>query len=327
LTGPGPEPAPEPGAEPAPLWLVTHSGGFHADDVLSTVVLQRLFPQARVIRSRDAGWLVPAPDRIIYDEGRAYDPGLRIFDHHQRGAPLRAGGRPYSSFGLIWRHFGADYLAALGVPAGDAAAVHERIDARFVLPVDLMDNGALDPAGAGALADLTLPVLVESLKPPFDARNPQADTAAFRRATGIAAAFLEAAVAQAAAGLRAGALVARALAAAGGGRVLELPAALPFHEALAAPGAGHPWFVVHPRGDGWVLNGIRRAPDTFALRADLPAAWAGLSGAALEAATGVPGARFCHRGRFLAVADSRDSVLRLAALAVEAAAGSADPVE
>ncbi|MBW7923070.1 MAG: MYG1 family protein [Rubellimicrobium sp.] len=301
---------------PAPLWLVTHSGGFHADDVLSTAVLQRLFPQARVMRSRDPAWITPAPDRIIYDEGRLFDPASRIFDHHQRGAPLRAGGQPYSSFGLIWRHYGHDYLAQLGVRPGDADAVHAAMDARFVLPVDLMDNGALDPGSAGVLADLTLPVLIESLKPPFDARNQQADAAAFERAVGIAAAILESAVAHAAADRRAAGIVARALAAAEGERVLELPSAVPFQEALMAPEGAYVLFAIYPRGDGWVLTGVRRTPDTFALRADLPAAWAGLSGAALEAATGVPGARFCHRGRFLAVADSREAVLRLAALAV-----------
>lgn len=318
MTAPVTAPVTEPLiATPQPVrWLVTHSGSFHADDVLSTVVLQRLHPQAQLIRSRDAEWITPAPDRIIYDEGRLYDPESRIFDHHQRGAPLRPGGQPYSSFGLIWHHYGADYLALLGVPADDRPAVHAALDARFVLPVDLMDNGALDPGSAGALADLTLPVLIESLKPPFDARNPQADEAAFTRATGIAAAFLETAVAHAAADRRAGAIVARALAAAAGSPVLELPSAIPFQQALTGPEGAQVLFVIHPRGDGWVLTGVRKSPDTFALRADLPAAWAGLSGEALAAATGVPGARFCHRGRFLAVGDSREAVLALAALAV-----------
>ncbi len=308
----------------APRWLVTHSGGFHADDVLSTVVLKRLFPEARIIRSRDEAWITPAPDRIIYDEGRRYDAQARIFDHHQRDAPRRAGGEPYSSFGLIWHHFGEGYLGLLGVPQADVAAVHAALDLRFVLPVDLMDNGAIEPGSAGVLADLTLPVLIESLKPPFDGRDRQADHAAFERAVGIAAAFLESAVVQAAAVQRAGVIVARAIAAAGASPLLELPAAVPFQDAVMGPDAEHFRFVIHPRGDGWVLTGIRAAPDTFALRADLPAAWAGLSGEALETATGVAGARFCHRGRFLAVADSREAILQLAALAVDASDGAAD---
>ena len=89
-----------------PDFLVTHSGGFHADELLSSVVLTRLFPQARLVRSRAAEWITPATDRIIYDVGGAYDPEAGIFDHHQRGAPLRDDGQPFSSFGLIWKHFG-----------------------------------------------------------------------------------------------------------------------------------------------------------------------------------------------------------------------------
>ena len=89
-------------------FLVTHSGGFHADELLSSAVLTRLFPEARLIRSRDEAWTKPAPDRLVYDVGRAYDPAAGIFDHHQREAPLREDGRPFSSFGLIWRSFGRD---------------------------------------------------------------------------------------------------------------------------------------------------------------------------------------------------------------------------
>ena len=61
--------------------LVTHSGGFHADELLSSVVLTRLFPQARVVRTRDEAWITPGAGRIIYDVGRDYDADAGIFDN------------------------------------------------------------------------------------------------------------------------------------------------------------------------------------------------------------------------------------------------------
>lgn len=128
-----------------PDFLVTHSGGFHADELLSSVVLTRLFPQARLVRSRAPEWITPDADRIIYDVGGAYDAEKCIFDHHQRGAPLREDGQPYSSFGLIWKHFGRDYLATSGIPEDHVETLHASFDAGFVLPVDLVDNGALSP--------------------------------------------------------------------------------------------------------------------------------------------------------------------------------------
>ncbi len=295
-------------------YLVTHSGGFHADELLSSVILTRIFPQARILRTRDAAWTTPAPDRVIYDVGRDHDPERLIFDHHQKNPPLRADGQPYSSFGLIWQHFGREYLQASGVPERDLDTIHAAFDADFVLPIDLVDNGALSPSGL--LADLSLPLLLESLKPVFDDRTPDADDRAFRHALTIARAFLEAALARKAAKLRAEAVVMEAIAAAGDSRILELPMGMPFRSAVEKAGADHLLFVVHSRETDWALTGIRRDAEGFALRADLPEAWAGLTDAAFEAASGVPGARFCHNARFIAVAADREAALQLAAIAV-----------
>lgn len=298
-------------------FLVTHSGGFHADEVLSSVILTRLFPQARLVRSRASEWITPAADRIIYDVGGSYDADLHIFDHHQRGAPLREDGRPYSSFGLIWKHFGRAYLAASGVPDGNLDTVHASFDQGFVLPVDLVDNGALNLSEAGLLSGMTLPGLLETLKPVFDDTDPEAEDRTFNTALSIARSFVEARVARSAAKLRAEALVHQAIVDAGQGRILELPMGMPFRPAVVKAQADHLLFVVHPRQQDWCVAGIRRADEGFALRADLPAAWAGLTHGDLEAASGVIGASFCHNGRFIAAAKTREAALAMAELAVK----------
>lgn len=299
-----------------PDYLVTHSGGFHADELLSSVVLTRLFPEARIVRSRAPEWITPGSDRIIYDVGGAYDAAAQIFDHHQRGAPLRDDGQPYSSFGLVWKHYGRNYLAAFGVPEAHVAAIHAAFDKKFVLPVDLVDNGAFDPSVAGPLAGLTLPVLLETLKPAFDDKSAEADERAFHAALAIARSFVEAGVSAAAAKLRAEGLVLDAIRNTGEGRVLELPMGMPFRPAIIKAGADHLLFVVHPRDKDWCLTGIRRSDEGFELRADLPKAWAGLTGSDLEAASGVKGASFCHNGRFIAAAATREAALALADIAV-----------
>ncbi len=302
-----------------PDHLVTHSGGFHADELMSSVVLTRLFPAARIVRSRAAEWITPSANRIIYDVGGAYDAEARIFDHHQRGAPLRDDGQPLSSFGLIWRHFGRDYLAAMAVPAAHIESIHASFDSQFVLPVDLVDNGAVSVSVAGPLAAMTLPGLLETLKPDFDETDPEAEDRAFHAALNIARAFAEARVQRSAAKLRAESLVAAAIDAAGPGRVLELPQGMPFRPAIVKAGADHLLFVVHPRQQDWCVTGIRQADDGFALRADLPAAWAGLTNADLEMTSGVAGAVFCHNGRFIAAAKTRAAALQMAVLAVQEA--------
>ncbi|KRA48295.1 MYG1 family protein [Devosia sp. Root635] len=302
-----------------PEFLVTHSGGFHADELLSSVVLTRLFPQALIKRSRAPEWITPGMDRIIYDVGGLYDAEARIFDHHQRGAPVRDDGQPYSSFGLVWKHYGRQYLAASNVPQAHIEAVHASFDTKFVLPVDLMDNGALSPSGP--LAGLMLPSLLETLKPDFDDTDPDAETTAFHTALAIARSFVEAGIARSAAKLRAETIVHQAIVATGQGRVLELPMGMPFRPAIVRAGADHLLFVVHPRDKDWCLTTIRRSDEGFEARADLPAAWAGLTNGELEAASGVTGASFCHNGRFVAAAKTREAALAMAELAVAEALG------
>jgi uncharacterized UPF0160 family protein len=304
-------------------YLVTHSGGFHADELMSSVVLTRLFPDAKIVRSRAPEWITAGPDRIVYDVGGDYDADKRIFDHHQRGAPLRDDGQPYSSFGLVWKHFGADYLLASGIAPEHIDMVHGKIDTSFVLPVDLVDNGALSPSVAGPLTALTLPALLETLKPVFDETDPEAETAAFHQALGIARAFVEAAVGRNAAKLRAEAMVLKAIEEAGAGHVLELPMGMPFRPAVIKAGADHLLFVVTPRDGDWTIGGIRKADEGFELRADLPAAWAGLTNGDLEAVSGVTGASFCHNGRFIAAAKSREAILAMAEIAVREALAQA----
>jgi uncharacterized UPF0160 family protein len=298
--------------------LITHSGGFHADELLSSVVLTRLFPDAHLRRSRDKQMITPTPDKIIYDVGGAYDADLQIFDHHQRPGPLREDGEPFSSFGLIWAHYGREYLSAMNVPDGDIEAIHAKFDGKFVLPIDQLDNGAMEPSVAGPLSILTLPSLLGSLKPVFDDTSPTANDDAFFTALPIARCFIEAQIRNLAAKARAQSIVAEAIENAGTSPILELPMGMPYRSVLEKMEADHILFVVHPRGEDWTLGGIKLSGDTFEQRADLPAAWAGLTDEALEQASGVVGAKFCHNARFLAVAHSREAILKMSELAVEA---------
>ena len=298
--------------------LVTHSGGFHADELLSSVLLTRLFPQAELKRTRERQWLMPAADKIIYDVGGDYNAEAQIFDHHQRPNPLREDGQPFSSFGLIWAHYGRKYLAAMNVPEHSIEAIHTAFDTKFVLPIDLLDNGAMEPSVAGPLSILTLPTLLGSLKPVFDDMSPTANDDAFFAALPIARSFIEAFILNLAAKARSQGIVLEAITKAGSSPILELPMGMPYRSALDKAEADHIMFVVNPRGGDWTLNGIKLSNETFEQRADLPAAWAGLQDAALEEASGVKGAKFCHNARFIAVANSREAILKMAELAVKA---------
>jgi uncharacterized UPF0160 family protein len=297
--------------------LVTHSGGFHADELLSSVVLTRLFPEASLMRSRDELCITPATDKIIYDVGGNYDIEAQIFDHHQSRGPLRDNGQPFSSFGLIWKHYGCAYLESLKVPSQNIDPIHAQLDDDFVLPIDLVDNGVIEPSVAGPMSHLTLPVLLDNLRPVFDDGSTHADDEAFFAALPIASRFLEAAIYQRVAETRARHIVLMAIAKAGKSLVLELPMGMPYRTALENTKADHILFVIYPRGNDWTLNGIKLSNNTFEQRADLPISWAGLRDAALENASGVKGEKFCHNARFIAIASNRDAILEMAEIAIK----------
>ena len=175
------------------------------------------------------------------------------------------------------------------------------------------------PLLPGPLAGLTLPALLETLKPVFDEMDPEAEDRGFHSALAIARSFTDARINQIHAKLRAEGIVHQAIVSTGQGRVLELPIGMPFRPAIVKAGADHLLFVVHPREKDWCLTAIRRAEEGFELRADLPAAWAGLTNRDLEAACGVDGASFCHNGRFIAAAKTCEAAIAMAELAVREA--------
>jgi len=68
-----------------PLWIGTHSGTFHCDEVVACFMLKQLeeFKNAEIFRSRDDKALQEKCD-IIVDVGGVYDPAKKWYDHHQQ---------------------------------------------------------------------------------------------------------------------------------------------------------------------------------------------------------------------------------------------------
>ena len=77
-------------------------------------------------------------------------------------------------------------------------------------------------------------------------------------------------------------------------------------------GDTHPTeFVLHPGTDGsWRAVAIPPELGSFAQKQPLPESWAGLRDSELAAETGVPGARFCHKNRFIAVWETKEQLVR-----------------
>src|SRR5205823_3681283 len=109
---------------------------------------------------------------------------------------------------------------------------------------------------------------------------------------------------------RARELVESAIARAEDPRVIELDRNMPWKE-LVISRAPDALYVMYPKSDGWGAQAVPREAGAFGNRRDLPAEWAGHSGADLAAITGVPDAIFAHPARFYVSAGSRAGIVAL----------------
>jgi uncharacterized UPF0160 family protein len=284
--------------------VATHDGSFHADEAFAIAVLALAAGPLDIVRTRDAALMAECDLRL--DVGLRHDPTTGDFDHHQKGgAGARQNGIRYASFGLVWQHYGETVC-------GDAH-VAAALDERVVQGIDAHDNGqTLTQSLIDGVQPVTASHVIAAMNPVWDEdADPAEVDRRFGEAVALAGRIIERAIAGSAAHARAQRLVRDAIAAARDPRLIELDQGMPWHEAVVnhAPDA---LFVIYPKTDGWGLQAVPRELGSFGNRKDLPAAWAGLSDADLVAITGVPDARFCHAGRFIAVAETREGIAALA---------------
>jgi uncharacterized UPF0160 family protein len=113
---------------------VTHSGPIHADEVLTTVFLEKYLKNLKVCRVKEED-AFKAPKRAI-----VYDVGKGEFDHHQKGGNgTRKNGVPYASCGLIWKEFGHKVVENTCNPE----LIWKLIDRDLIQGIDASDNGAI----------------------------------------------------------------------------------------------------------------------------------------------------------------------------------------
>ena len=234
---------------PALPSLVTHSGKFHCDDVFSYAVLRlALGLQApgqdhTLLRTRKSEPIAAAT--IVWDVGSTFDAGANRFDHHQRGAPIRPDGTPYSSAGLIWQVYGERAVGAVLRSDGGLTGRDRRRRGRAVVRrIDELDNGV---SAQGPVRDDTLGFasLVGAFNPPWDSRDadgPKAGDQAFLAAADFAEGVLRRRVDGVRARLAAEAAVLAAHRAGADPRILVLDRGMPWKDAVftaRAAGAVH----------------------------------------------------------------------------------------
>ncbi len=284
--------------------IATHNGNFHADDVFGIAALKVLYPEMTLIRTRDLKVIEKAD--IVIDVGGIYDPDTNRFDHHQKGgAGERENEIPYSSFGLIWQKFGVEICQG-------KEKVAAALDRGIVSTIDAIDCGFVE----GVYDGITLSQTIGMFNPTWE-ENGDFDES-FNEAVNFASKVLARFIASANGGINAKEIVATAIENAEDPRVIVLEKYTPWKRTVHKL-AEEALFVVYPsQTNQWRIQTVPVELGSFEDRKSLPKEWAGLSDAELQAVTGIDDAMFCHNGLFIAGAESFESTMKMAAMAVKA---------
>ena len=290
------------------ITIATHNGNFHADDVFSIAALKNIYPSIKLIRTRNLELIAKA--HIVIDVGGEYDPDAGRFDHHQRGgAGERENGIPYSSFGLIWQKYGVKICQG-------NQEVANSVDAGLVSTIDAIDCGYAEGVTKGINQGISLSQTISMFNPTWQEES-HFDTC-FDEAVEFASRVLTRFIASANGGISAKDIVAKAIENAKDPRVIVLEQYTPWKRTVHAL-SEVALYMVYPSNSGqWRIQTVPVEPGSFEDRKPLPNAWAGLSDQALKDATGIDDAMFCHNGLFIAGAESFESTMKMASMALEA---------
>lgn len=288
----------------------THSGSFHADDVLAAAALRLAMPSITILRSRDQDVLDSAD--ILFDVGRVFDPATCRFDHHQlEYKEARENGIPYSSFGLVWRELGELLCGSV--------AMANRVDIALVQGVDAIDCGVTLSKEIANVKLMSISAVLGSFNPSWqDTATPEAMNEAFEQAVGVAQIILGNVIREATGFEKAKAVVEQGTLLEDG-RLLALEHGVPWKETvLESSRYEQLLYVIYPDAQSkWHVSCVPDKAGSFSNRKSLPAAWAGLDGEELDKVTGIPGGVFCHRARFIGGHKNREGAIEMVRLALK----------
>jgi len=316
----------------------THDGSFHGDEVLACSILKMLptYANAAILRTRDALQLSKCD--IVVDVGATYEPEKHRYDHHQREFKDVMSELEFktklSSAGLVYRHFGKEFVALVVGQSSEAVdSIYRKAYKSFMEEIDGNDNGVESFEGGvrNYEVNTTLPGRVAKLNPDWnEARSDPLLNSRFAYALTMAGTeFASTIDGYNQSWWPARAVVAAAMDAAEAvhpsRQILVLEQYVPLeshlYELEAEKGAvGIAKYVLWPEGPDsnakWRIKAVAESAGSFTSRLKLPEAWRGLRDAELSEKSGIDGGVFVHAGGFIGGNATRDGVKRMALKAI-----------
>lgn len=277
-----------------PRSVGTHDGSFHADEVSACALLFvfNLIDRDKIFRSRDPEMLNRC--EYVCDVGGIYDPARKRFDHHQ----VEYTGN-LSSAGMILKYLFDQHIID--------QKIYDYLNKTIIIGIDAHDNGVvLHQEGV-----TTFSHIIANFSPVVYGAEEGEHQSAFFGALDFAILYFRRLLERYHYIRASREKVAKAMASRSEALIFDEPIAWQ-DNFFELGGDTHPaLFVVMPSQHHWKLRGIPPNPkDKMQVRLPLPEQWAGLRDEALKKVTGIPGAIFCHKGRFISVWETKEDALK-----------------
>jgi uncharacterized UPF0160 family protein len=277
-----------------PRSVGTHDGTFHADEVTACALLLLfdLIDRDKIVRTREPELLKEC--EYVCDVGGIYDPSQKLFDHHQ----IEYVG-PLSSAGMV--------LAYLRDTAVIKHNEYDLFNNTLIKGVDAHDNGR----DHGVVGLCSFSQVVSNFTPIFYDASKEVQNSCFHEALSFVFGHLKRMWERYHYTRSCREIIAKLME--GNKEVLMFDRALPWQDIFfELNGVNHPaLFVIMPAGQHWKLRGIPpNAEDKMKVRLPLPLEWAGHLDEDLKKISGIPGAVFCHKGRFVSVWETKEDALK-----------------
>ncbi|MBU3192049.1 MYG1 family protein [Clostridium bowmanii] len=288
--------------------LGTHSGKFHADDVMATAILSLILGDIKVTRTRD--------ENILNKLDFVYDIALGEFDHHQLNKEIRENNIPYAACGLVWREFGARVIQKFNseFDEEDIMSIFDYVDKNLVQGIDATDNG-IDIKSEIRVTSIS--DIIQGFNPTWDSDSSKDD--AFKEAVLYATEVIKRIISRQVSVIKARIIVNEAFQSRDTNEIMVLKKGCPWLQQLFKIDTNNEvLFVISPddNNEEYKIQTVKKTADTFEARKDLLESIRGKTSEEINSIIKIDDAIFCHSAGFIASAKSRESAFKIAKLSI-----------
>lgn len=285
--------------------FITHSGTFHADEVMATVFLLNCYDEINLYRTNN----------VTNNNAFCYDVGFGLYDHHQSDfEKTRDNGIKYASCGLIWDKVYKEIANKINI---DEVYLKDVIENNLVMDIDRDDNGQkieLNPN----IKIQGIPNLIASFNPNWnDKKN---ENECFLKALEFANTIFNNIISNILSKMRAKDIVEKAIEESND-NILILDRYMPWKDIVLQSKnkkANDILYAIFPsKRGGYNVVATPIQVGSFDVKKPFPNTWAGKNKEDLRKITGVKTFNFCHKNLFICACDTFEDALKIAQISIK----------